>query len=764
MTHLSRRWHLFTSGVALLLIWTSCAYRSPHVETSASRVVANLHAFARLYGIVRWFHPSDAASVIDWERFATEGSRRILAASDRHALREVISALFRPIAPTVEIAETNEPLRLQPTVQLNANRDLDVVAWQHEGYGDTNASAEYRSKRRHRSREVPAQVSNTSLPLVHTLPAEPFRGKMIRFHGKLRAGHHGEARIWLRVDRSEGVGFFDNMINRPVTTDTWTRAEITGVVAPDAMQIAFGVLVLGRGTTWYDDFELSVQGSDGSWTRIEFPGGRFDDSTALTNWQLGIGGPSFSYSTQGWLIAIDRDHPAEGAGALRISHATSVLTQELFEAMPAPGEAVEVDLGDHLRARVPIALLSRDGRTIGDDPDAARVSQATAMLAVSGYDVYAGVADVIVLWNVLEHFWPYWNSDTHASWSNELDTALAEALRDRSVANHVATLERLTAKTPDGHVSVTCRGEPKYSYLPLAIELVEGRLVVVASDEGSITPGDVLVDIDGRPARELLEEAESTISGSTQWRRVRGLRRLGRGMHGSVASLTVERDGSRIAVQTMRSDRAASPRASHPPIDRLDDGVYYVDLHRATGTAIDAVMDRLASAPGVVFDVREYPNDHQFLSHLLTASDTANAWQAIPRIIRPDSPATPASWKFEGWEMPMLAPRIQGRVAFLTGPGAISYAESVMGIVEHYHLGAIVGSPTAGSNGNVAGVYEPTGCTVDLTGMLVTKLDGSRHYLVGIQPTIPAARTIAGIRAGRDEVLERALAYVRGKE
>jgi hypothetical protein len=59
-------------------------------------------------------------------------------------------------------------------------------------------------------------------------------------------------------------------------------------------------------------------------------------------------------------------------------------------------------------------------------------------------------------------------------------------------------------------------------------------------------------------------------------------------------------------------------------------------------------------------------------------------------------------------------------------------------------------------------IATPTGCDFIFTGRLVTKLDGSRHYLRGITPTIPAAPTIAGIAAGRDEVLERALAYVRG--
>jgi hypothetical protein len=41
--------------------------------------------------------------------------------------------------------------------------------------------------------------------------------------------------------------------------------------------------------------------------------------------------------------------------------------------------------------------------------------------------------------------------------------------------------------------------------------------------------------------------------------------------------------------------------------------------------------------------------------------------------------------------------------------------------------------------------------------MKVLKHDGSRHHGVGILPTVPAHRTLAGVTARRDEVLERAI-------
>jgi len=249
---------------------------------------------------------------------------------------------------------------------------------------------------------------------------------------------------------------------------------------------------------------------------------------------------------------------------------------------------------------------------------------------------------------------------------------------------------------------------------------------------------------------------------SPQWRLVRGLRRLGRGPVGSTLAVRVRRGGAILNVPVGRVDHEVPNESSHPPIEHFHDGVYYVDLGRAPMTDIDTVMDRLATAPGVIFDLRDYPNsNHQVLSHLLRQPDDANAWMAIPLMIHSDRASTPASWESSGWSMPVLQPHINGRVAFLTGPAAISYAESVMGLVEYYHLGEIVGAATAGTNGDIAEISEPTGCYTRFTGRRVTKLDGSRHHLIGVQPTIPVTRTIAGVLAARDEVLEKALAYVR---
>jgi C-terminal processing protease CtpA/Prc len=50
---------------------------------------------------------------------------------------------------------------------------------------------------------------------------------------------------------------------------------------------------------------------------------------------------------------------------------------------------------------------------------------------------------------------------------------------------------------------------------------------------------------------------------------------------------------------------------------------------------------------------------------------------------------------------------------------------------------------------------------MSFTGQAVRHADGRQLQQVGVQPTIAVAPTIAGVRAGKDEVLERAIAWIQ---
>ena len=119
-------------------------------------------------------------------------------------------------------------------------------------------------------------------------------------------------------------------------------------------------------------------------------------------------------------------------------------------------------------------------------------------------------------------------------------------------------------------------------------------------------------------------------------------------------------------------------------------------------------------------------------------SPLGTKWMFVPHIIRPDYERVTAFTE-HGWDLMPAEPRISGKVVFVTGPGAISYAESVMGIVEGYRLGAIVGAPTAGANGNIICSSVPGGFSIVFTGMKVTRLTDASIISSACSPPIRCA-------------------------
>jgi C-terminal processing protease CtpA/Prc len=373
---------------------------------------------------------------------------------------------------------------------------------------------------------------------------------------------------------------------------------------------------------------------------------------------------------------------------------------------------------------------------------------------------------------VLHHFYPYFDV-IDENWDAVLDDAIDDVLDDNDAADLHDTLERLVARLHDGHGRVSGPLPPR-GRLPVSMMRVDGTIVVlaVAPDTG-LMPGDEIVALDGDPIAGWVDDAATRVSGSPQWIEYRLLENaeVTLGPNGSTMHITAERatpGGPQKVEAVMTRGTTPPPRAfSHPTIERFSDGVYYVDLDRASWPEIEGKLDKLAKAPGVVFDLRGYPNsNHQILTHLLTEPDSAR-WMFVPRLIYPRDDPDPSHrlpWYEIGWDLAPQTPQLSGRIAFITGPGAISYAESVLGYVQGYRLGAIVGATTAGANGNVNPIQLPGGFAITWTGMKVTRFDGTPHHGVGIAPTIAASPSRAGLAAGRDEVRDVALAYVRTRE
>ena len=754
------------------------------------QAITNLRAFTKLYGYVRYFHPSDEATKIDWDKFAIYGAGKVKNARTTDELAFTLEELFLPIAPTLQILRPNEKPR--PVGIPEHSGTVQSVAWQHKGlgvgvyklYGDDSP---YRSLRLNRKNVVNEEKPKHSIASVGTSIGHPFmtstnnpvislRGKEIKFTAAVRVSDlnaESGGHLWLRVDTDNGDdGFFDNMRQRSIQSSVWNTYTIVGRVDSSAVFIAFGCFLSGKGKLWVDDMRLFTRtNATEAWKPVPIPNPGFEKFETMSNGRQAYKGAG---SGRAYSITPSKDNPYEGKYCALIQSVSpqerTVVDKELFAAKPKDGETIIKDLAGGLRCVLPIALYANTTNTLGSTPKSMAASENLQKILTKDIQGKAEqleqeptrLANVVVAWNVFQHFYPYFD-EVKTNWDSVLTVTLAEAFRNTSAYFFVKVMRNMVAALRDGHAW--------YHYMPngfalnVKVENIEGKPVIIASQDSLLKRGDVIVKVDGYDTKARLLEEESLTSGTPQWKRAEAVDNI---IHSMIKELplTINRNGVLMDITAKCKPLNNRSVFEHSALEQigsasLTDKVWYIDLAQVSVAEIEAKANEFAQAKGIVFDMRGYPKDgNAEILGYVTDSPLLAPRYLVPQIIYPDRENVPGYDTNGRWSVQPTLPRWKGKIVFLTGGGAISQAEDIMSMVEHYKLGEIVGETTAGADGNVNILRLPGGSNIRWTGMKVLKHDGSQHHLVGIKPTVPAVRTLQGIREGRDEVLEKALSLM----
>jgi hypothetical protein len=352
---------------------------------------------------------------------------------------------------------------------------------------------------------------------------------------------------------------------------------------------------------------------------------------------------------------------------------------------------------------------------------------------------------------VLASFYPDFDS-TVASLNGLIAEFLPRLDSAATLLDYHLTVATLTNRMRDSHARVDTpelnafRGLAR---LPALLEIVEGRLTVVevAHDSlragVSLVRGDIVVSIDGEDAIMNGRRIAETYSSSTPWRAdLDAERSAGRGPVGSTATIVVE-DGSGVRrTTTVRRVASVSLMAdlrtrAEPAVRQLAPGIGYMDVGRVPADGFSAAFRQLADMRGIIFDWR-------------TSSGTT--WETVSRLLPPSNPdAHPAE-------------HFGGAAIVIQSPIAQSSAEVNGAILRRALATPFLGATTSGTHGGTAQIVLPSGIRFNLTSNCA-KSEGDIGRCagpdrMGLRPDVPVARTRAGVRAGRDEVLDAALRHI----
>ena len=742
------------SILIVLYIFFGCSLKSDPIVDSQK--IENLKAFARVYGYVKYFHPSDEASEVNWNRFATYGASKVWPCETREELIEELRYIFEPIAPSIKFS-AQRPIAYDISKIKPLNPDnFDFTFWQHRGVG-LGMKSDYRSPYQsvRVNSMVEKEVPKNYGQLINSCFASNYRGKKLRFKvwAKLKDSLNTEAYIRMALVNSEGI---TSLKKDPVTSNNWKPYEIVAATDSSTAVIEVGAAIKGKGHLLVDDAELSYW-EDNSWKTVLIEDTGFENnkiSKVQEEYKWFYRGKGYKTETT------DKDvfKGSTSAKLFRNISGKPEFGEKIFETVPEIGEVINEEIGNSMFCQIPIVLYSNEKGTFPktNTIEFQGLQKEMDEMTDKANELGVRLGNIINSYNVFQHFYPYMDV-VELDWDNELFKALSKSFKDSTANDHYITLEKFTSPLKDGHIYINFPRR-KEVYAPnITWEWIENKLVItsVLNSKIELKPGDVVTHIDDVESKEYFQEVYSRISAGTKgWLESKAKRKSLLGEFEE--NMIVKVNEKEITLNRSGVTYNEGPRQS--TYEKLNDEVYYLNISRIEMDTITKLLPELVNSKAIICDLRGYPNrNHMFLSHLLKENDTSDSWMQIPKIIYPNQKNI-KGFEEHAWFLPSKEPYLGGKqIVFITDGRAISYAESYMGFIEGYNLATIIGQPTAGTNGNINTFDLEGGFSITWTGMKVLKHDGSQHHGIGIIPDIYLDKTIKGVIEGRDEFLDKAI-------
>jgi C-terminal processing protease CtpA/Prc len=598
-------------------------------DTISEIQTQNLSAFAKLYGYIRFFHPSDESAEMDWDKFAVFGVEEIKKIKTHGELIDKLKQLFLPIAPTAMISSTGETTGISLEPSLKDTSGLKIISWQHYGVWLSRRSNIYKSIR---------TIINSKI-----------------------------------IDK--------------------------------------------------DTVRFSKQKDNSQYKNIQ--------------------------------------------------------NYRLFENIPNAFECYNAKVDSGIYCKVPLTLLYDGSHTLGKNIDYnydSLINKINNLNIEKAFNTHDNIwlADIIITWNIIQHFYPYFDTIV-IDWEKILDETLRETVLDKSDEEFSSTLSKMMAKLQDGHAFVSNKNKQVSYGLPIRVEFIQNQIVVVATEDTLFHKGDIIKNLDGTDALEILQQIEQHEPGSKQLKEYMACIDFGQGSVNSPVELEIIRNDSNISINTKRvikPDNFFRTRLSEynfEPIKRIADGIYYLNLLTVDQKQFDDSLKVLSNAKGIIFDLRwtsvlkenaKMFNPNMIVGNLCSEDITTERFYT-PAIVYPDR--VKMSFIEDVFPIYPDTPYFKSKNIFLVDPNVISHLETFLGTVKQYHLGEIVGRVTAGVNGNINPIILPGGFETMFTGLKVLNHDGSQHHLMGIKPDYIIKKTIQAVREGRDEYLEKAMEVLKEK-
>ncbi|MFK7783666.1 MAG: S41 family peptidase [Crocinitomicaceae bacterium] len=670
---------------------------------------------------------------------------------------------------------------------------------------------------------IASQTGESNFSAISFELPHNYKGKQITLSGYLKTENvaNGFAGLWMRIDPQVG---FDNMRDKGIqgTTD-WTKYEITLDLDPEKTdRIIIGALLAGTGKAWFDDFSVTIDGKDmlkaKVFERKQFPAEldhEFDEGSGIS--EINASKEQIKHlEALGYVWGfLKYYHPNVGNGDYNWDY-------ELFRILPKMLEAqsneqrdqVLVDwintFGEVSKGKKPKVKSSNVKMT--PDLDWIERSNFSQELVAklceietakrSGENYYVGLfpgvenpefknenpyanmneldagyrlLSLYRYWNIIHYYFPY-KYLIEEDWKGVLGEFIPKFLDAKEPKDYPLACLEIITRVNDTHANIWSR-QPELNkywgefYAPYKITFVEEKAVVTGYYEeiigkaSGLEIGDVIETVNGQSVDKLIQDRLHLVPASNYPTKLR-----------NISGNLLNTNDSIIRVEYRRNDQLSE--ASFPSysirelnlfsryeipdssFNMINDDVAYINHGELKIAHLPKIWEKIENTKGLIIDIRNYPSDFPIydLSEYLMPKKTPYATFTKGTI------RTPGYFTFIKTTLSVGKRKnkdyYKGKVIILVNEESQSSAEFHAMAYRVHPNATVIGSTTAGADGNVSRFNLPGGINTLITGIGVYYPDRGETQRIGIVPDIECKPTIQGIREGRDELIEKALEVI----
>ncbi|PSK89881.1 peptidase S41-like protein [Taibaiella chishuiensis] len=380
-------------------------------------------------------------------------------------------------------------------------------------------------------------------------------------------------------------------------------------------------------------------------------------------------------------------------------------------------------------------------------------------------------------WNMIQYFYPY-RYLNGKEWDRVLDEFIPRFINAANKEDYTLTSLELISRIHDSHAGIAKNSvldSLKGNWiLPYKTALIEDKLVITGyyglpdtvSKPVAMT-GDIIEAIDGIPVDTLIRRYLPFTPGSNYETRLRDMA----GLNGFLpraarreAELRIrnEKGVAEVSLQRislLEANQLKDKTQQGAAYKMLPGNIGYIYPGSLAAGDFVKIRDSFAHTRGLIIDFRCYPATFMPFTYgqWLKGGTSAFAYFTQPDLQQPGN-ILYSDTVFNGMHNPDYYP---GKVIIIVNARTQSQAEySTMALSTAYRV-KVLGSTTAGADGNVSRIVLPGGIQTMISGLGVYYPDGSETQRTGIKIDIPVRPTIAGVRKGKDELLDKAISLMQ---